>query len=86
MLKFKKKSEAIYKLVMTRLPVDLATEFRQTGGVGNGFGLFRKLTQKLDPAHTDHAFHLANEIRGLRGTGACKNFDQTVAFVHYLDE
>ena len=44
--KFEEKAQAIYKLVMTR---HFATEFRQTGGVTNGFELFRKLTQKLDP-------------------------------------
>ena len=71
---------------MPRLPVDLATEFRQTGGVTDGLELFRKLTNKLDPARSDNAFHLVNEIRGLVGLGACKSFDQTVRFVHFLEK
>ena len=70
LFKFEEKADALYKLVMPRLPVDLATEFRQTGGVTNGFGLFCKLASKLDPARCDNAFHLANEIRGLGGVGA----------------
>ena len=73
LFKFNEKADALYKLVMPRLPVDLATEIRQTGGESNGFELFRKLTQKLEPARSENAFHPANEIRGLAGAGACKN-------------
>ena len=86
MFKSEEKADALYKLVMPRLPVDLATEFRQTGGATNGFELFRKLVNKLDPARSDNAFHLANEIRGLGGVGACKNFDQTVRFVQFFEK
>ena len=67
------------------LPVDLATEFRQTGGESNGFELFRRLTQKFEPARSENAFHFANGIRGLAGDGACKNFEQAVSFVKFLD-
>ena len=41
---FNKKTDALYKLVMPILPVDLVTEFRQTEGESNGFELFRKIT------------------------------------------
>ena len=86
LFKFDEKADALYKLVMPCLPVDLANEFRQTGGVTNGFELFRKLVNKLDPARSDNAFHLATEIRGLGGVGACKNFDQTVRFVQFFEK
>ena len=39
------KSDALYKLLMPRLPTSLGTELRQVG-VTNGFELFRKLIQK----------------------------------------
>ena len=67
---FHKKADALYKLLTPKLPVGLATEFRQVG-TPNGFELFRKLTQKLDPPRSDCAFHLANELRGLGGTTTC---------------
>ena len=53
---FDVKADALYKLVMPKL--------RQVGAT-DGFELFRRLTQKLDPTRADSAFHLANEIRGL---------------------
>ena len=85
LFRFDEKGDALHKLVMLTLPVDLATEFRQTGGESNGFELFRKLTQKLEPARSDNSFHLANEIRGSGGVGACKNFEQPVRFVKFLN-
>ena len=72
LFKFEEKADALYKLVMPRLAVDLATEFRQIGGESNGFELFRKLTQKLEPARSENAFHLANEIRGVGGIGLAR--------------
>ena len=53
-------------------------------GVTNGFEVFRRLIQKLDPPHADNAFHLANEIRGLGGVSVCKDFAQTVRFVKFF--
>ena len=44
---FDVKADALYKLLMPRLPVALATEFRQAGQT-NGFELYRRLVQKLD--------------------------------------
>ena len=44
------------------------------------------MTAKLDPARSDNVFHLAIEIRGLGGLGACENFDQTVRFVQFLEK
>ena len=85
LFKFEEKADVLYKLVMPRLPPGLATEFRQTGGESNGFELFRQLTQKLEPARSENAFHLANEIRGLGGVGSRKNFEQTVRFVKFLN-
>jgi len=61
---FDLKTDALYKLLMPRLPVALATEFRQVGQT-NGFELYRRLVQKLDPPRADASFHLSNEIRGL---------------------
>ena len=78
-LDFFGKSDALYKLLMPRLPTSLGTELRQVG-VTNGFELFRKLFQKLDPPCADSAFHLANEIRGLCGVSVCKDVAQTVRF------
>ena len=82
---FHEKADALYKLLMPKLPVGLATEFRQVG-TPNGFELFQKLTQKLDPPRADCAFHLANELRGLGGTTTCKDFAQTVRFVKFFDQ
>ena len=45
---------------------DALYEFRQVGAT-NGFELFRKLIQELDPPRADSAFDLANEVRGLGG-------------------
>ena len=45
---FDVKSDAFYKLLMPRLPVAVATEFRQVGQA-NGFELYRRLVQKFDP-------------------------------------
>ena len=70
---FHLKADALYKLIMPRLPVSLATEFRQVGAT-NGCELFRRPTQKLDTSRADSAFHLANEIRGLGGVTVCKDF------------
>ena len=58
LFKFEERADALYNLVMPRLPVDLATEFRQTGGATNGVELFRKLVSKLDPARSDNALPL----------------------------
>ena len=46
--KFMEKADDLYKLLMPRLPHDLAIEFRQVGNV-NGFELMRQLNRKLDP-------------------------------------
>ena len=67
------KADALYKLIMPRLPTALGTELRQVG-VTNGFELFCKLIPKLDPPRADSALHLANEIRGLGGISVCKDF------------
>ena len=75
LFKFHEKTDALYKLVLPRLPVDLATEFRQTGGTTNGFDLFWKLAQKLDAARSDNALNLWIEIPGLGGVSVRKNFD-----------
>ena len=77
------KADALYKLLMPRLPTALGTKLRQVG-VTNGFELFRKLIQKMDPPRADSAFHLANEIRGLGGVSVCKDFAQTVRFAKFL--
>ena len=82
---FHAKADALHKLLRPKLPLGLATEFRQVG-TPNGFELFRRLTQKLDPPRADCAFHLANELRGLGGTTTCKDFAQTVRFVKFLDQ
>jgi hypothetical protein len=42
------KADALYKLIMPHLPTVIGTELRQNG-VTNGFELFRKLIQKMDP-------------------------------------
>ena len=70
---------------MPKLPVGLATEFRQVGTT-NGFELFRLLAQKLDPPRADCAFHLANELRSCAPAQPCKDFAQTVQFVKYFDQ
>jgi hypothetical protein len=81
---FDVKADALYKLLMPRLPVTLATEFRQVGQT-NGFELYRRLVQKLDPPRADASFHLSNEIRGLGAGNLCKDFAHTVNFVKFLD-
>ena len=81
---FDLKTDALYKLLMPRLPVALATEFRQVGQT-NGFELYRRLVQKLDPPRADASFHLSNEIRGLGASNLCKDFAHTVQFVKFLD-
>ena len=73
---FDLKADALYKLLMPRLPVPLATEFRQVGQT-NGFELYRRLVQKLDPPRADASFHLSNEIRGLGAGNLCKDFTHT---------
>ena len=70
------KADALYKLIMPRLPVSLATEFRQVGAT-NGFELVCRLTQTLDLPRADSALHVANEIRGLGVVTVCKDFGQT---------
>ena len=70
---------------MPRLPTVLGTELRQVG-VTNGFELFRKLIQKMDPPRADSAFHLANEIRGLGGVAVCNDFAKTVRFAKFLSQ
>ena len=61
---FAGKADVLYELLMPRLPTVIGTKLRQVG-VSNGFELFRKLIQKMDPPRADSAFHLANDIRGL---------------------
>ena len=65
---FDVKADAPYKLIMPRLLVTLVTESTQVGAT-NGFEVFQRFTQKLDPPRADSAFHFANEIRGLGGQG-----------------
>ena len=38
------------------------------------------MTTKLDLPRSDNFFHLANEIRGLRGTDACRDVAQAAHF------
>ena len=69
---------------MPRLNVALSTEFRQIGST-NGFELYRQVVRKLDPPKSDNTFHLANQLRGLGGTSACKDFPQTVRFLRFFE-
>ena len=61
---FEAKADALYKLLMPRLNVALATEFRQIGS-SNGFELYRQIARKLEPPKSDNTFTLQNELRGL---------------------
>ena len=70
---FLAKADALHKLLMPRLLPALGTELRPVCAT-NGFDLFRKLIQKLDPPRADSAFHLANQIHGLGGVSFCKDF------------
>jgi len=82
---FHEKADALYKLLMPKLPVGLSTELRQVG-TPNGFELFRLLTQKLDPPRADCAFHLANELSSCAPPLPCEDFAQTVRFVKFFDQ
>ena len=84
LFRFSLESSDLYKLLMPRLNVALATEFRQIGST-NGFELCRKVCIKIDPPKSNNVFYLSNEIRGLGGTTACKDFAQTCRFVLFLE-
>ena len=58
------KADHIYKLLMTRLDVGLATKLRQVGKP-NGFELWRLLSKKLDPRRDNQNFHLESAVRDI---------------------
>ena len=61
---FATKSDIFYKLLMPKLPLELATDLRQVG-TSKGFERYRRVVRKIDPPKENDAFHMGNEIRGL---------------------
>ena len=79
---FTTKADTLYKQLMPKLPLELATNLRQVGS-RNGFELYRRIVRKVDPAKENDAFHMGNEIRGVDGKGILKDFGQTCRFLEF---
>ena len=60
--------DTLYKLLMPKLPLELATDLRQWGST-NGFELYRRVVRKIDPPKENDPFHMGIEIQGLGGKG-----------------
>jgi hypothetical protein len=70
---FDAESDTLYKLLMTKLPLELATDLRQVGST-NGVELYRRVVRRIGPPQENDAFHMGNEIRGLGGKGTLRDF------------
>ena len=75
--------DILYKLLMPRLNVELATEFRQMGSA-NGCELWRREMRKLDPPRSDVAFHMKAKIQDVSKT-ICKDFAISVPFINFCE-
>ena len=77
------KSDTLYKLLMPKLLLELATDVRQVGST-NGFKLYRRVVLKIGPPRENNAFHMGNEIRGLGGKGTLIDLSHTCRFLTFL--